>query len=165
LVEDLGSFRVRLFRLVDMLVLLFEHLIEALQRLPKLYNAILRLRNLGLDGALFVFQIPYLPLLISSRILQRDKTRLRQLQLLLLKLGPVQLVDPSSSTEFHQKHSLMRQPCNLLIEPKSRLALLLGDFQLTLFIHSHILNADAGAKRGEYAIFSCVDHRLEFSEL
>jgi hypothetical protein len=58
----------------------------------------------------------------------------------------------------------MRQPRNLLIKPKPRLALLLGDFQLTLFIHSHILNAYGGAKRGEYAIFSCIDHRLKLGD-
>jgi hypothetical protein len=47
----------------------------------------------------------------------------------------------------------MRQPCNLLIESKSRLALLFGNFQLTLFILSNILHADLGAKGGKYAVF------------
>ncbi|KIK34241.1 hypothetical protein CY34DRAFT_813061 [Suillus luteus UH-Slu-Lm8-n1] len=41
----------------------------------------------------------------------------------------------------------MRQPCNLLIESKSHLALLFGNFQLTLLILSNILHADLGAKK------------------
>jgi hypothetical protein len=59
----------------------------------------------------------------------------------------------------------MRQPCNLLIESKSRLALLFGNFQLTLLILSNILHADLGAKRGKYAVFGRVNRRLEFCDL
>lgn len=71
----------------------------------------------------------------------------------------------TSQVNRNYKNLLVCQPCDLGIEPKSRIAFFLRDFQLPLLIFADIRDPDVSTERRKYTVFGLVDRGRQFCDL